>query len=156
MDIKFIKRITLLKSEKIEIFELWNNEYPEKLAYNSIKDFDLYLEKLTNPSHVLLVNSNNKIKGWYADFIRDHEQFFVLILDSKIHGKGLGTKVLDFAKEETTELKGWVIDHHRDKKRNGTFYKSPLDFYLKNGFKKLPEDRLELEKISAVKIEWKK
>ena len=156
MDIKFIKRITLLKSEKIEIFELWNNEYPEKLAYNSIKDFDLYLEKLTNPSHLLLVDSNNKIKGWYVDFIRDHEQFFVLILDSKIHGKGLGTKVLDFAKEETTELKGWVIDHHRDKKRNGAFYKSPLDFYLKNGFMKLPEDRLELEKISAVKIEWKK
>jgi hypothetical protein len=29
-------------------------------------------------------------------------------------------------------------------------------FYLKNGFKKLAETRLELEKISAVKIKWTK
>lgn len=77
-------------------------------------------------------------------------------MDSKIHGQGLGTKILKQVKENEIELNGWVIDHNRDKKSNGEFYKSPLNFYLKNGFKKLSRNRLELYKISAVKIKWRK
>ena len=38
----------LLESEKNEVFELWNNEYPEKLSYESIQEFEIYLEGLTN------------------------------------------------------------------------------------------------------------
>ncbi|MCB0473527.1 MAG: hypothetical protein KDC56_10755, partial [Flavobacteriaceae bacterium] len=59
-------------------------------------------------------------------------------------------------KEKETELNGWVIDHDNDYKINGELYKSPLNFYLKNGFQKSSDRRLELEKISAVKIKWKK
>ena len=38
--------------------------------------------------------------------------------------------------------------------KSGKPYRSPLDFYIKNGFKVLPEIRLELPSISAVKIKW--
>ncbi|MFT4741942.1 MAG: hypothetical protein ACI9L9_002739, partial [Marivirga sp.] len=51
---------------------------------------------------------------------------------------------------------GWVIDHSNERKSNGRLYISPLNFYLKNGFKKLSRNRLELDKISAVKIKWEK
>ena len=153
---EFISRSSLSESEKLEIFELWNNEYPEKLTYKSKKEFDEYLKNLTEQSHILLFDIDKKIKGWYFDFKRDNEKWFAIILDSKIHRKGFGTKLLELAKQKEFELNGWVIDHDRDRKRNGDFYNSPLKFYLKNGFKKLITDRLESDKISAIKIRWKR
>ena len=71
-------------------------------------------------------------------------------------GKGFGTQLLNLGKEKESVLNGWVIDHDKDKKRNGENYISPLNFYLKNGFEVFPDNRLELEKLSAVKIRWKK
>ncbi|KAB1159489.1 GNAT family N-acetyltransferase [Tenacibaculum aiptasiae] len=151
---KFITRSKLSTTEKLEIFELWNNEYPEKLSYATIDEFDQYLQNLLGQSHILLVDKNEKIRGWYFDFERDNERWFVIILDSSVHGHGFGTKILDLAKQKEKELNGWVVDHNLDKKKNGDLYNSPLNFYLKNGFKKLAKNRLELEKISAVKIKW--
>ncbi len=153
---EFIKRSSLSVSEKLEVFELWNNEYPEKLSYKEKGEFDTYLKALKEQSHILLVDINKKIKSWYFDFKRENEKWFAIILDSEIQGKGLGTKILELAKEKENELNGWVIDHNRDKKRNGELYNSPLNFYLKNGFEKSVIDRLELKNISAVKIKWRK
>jgi len=145
----------LTKSQKLNILELWNNEYPEKLGHKTMSEFDVYLNNLTGKSHVLLLDKHAMVIGWYVDFIRNGEKWFVLILDSKYQGKGFGTKLLNMAKEKEPVLNGWVIDHNNDKKQNGEFYKSPLDFYLKNGFELLKDQRLELDKISAVKITWK-
>ena len=153
---EFIKRSLLSESEKIEIYELWNNEYPENLSFKSKEEFDNYLKSLTEQSHLLIIDINKNIKGWYFDFTRNNEKWFAIILDSKIHGKGLGTRILELAKQKEYELNAWVIDHNRDKKKDGEFYNSPLSFYLKNGFEKLTRNRLELDKISAVKIKWKK
>ena len=153
---EFVQRSILSASEKLAVFHLWNNEYPEKLAYDSMQEFDAYLSELRDPSHLLLVDSAGKVRGWYFDFIRDQEKWFAIILDAQLQGKGYGSQLLERAKQYEKELNGWVIDHNNDKKRNGEFYQSPLNFYLKNGFRKLKEDRLELNKISAVKIKWVK
>ena len=153
---ELIKQTELSNSQKNEIFELWNDEYPEKLSYKSILTFDKYLKNLNEQSHILLVDRGKKIKGWYFDFVRDGENWFAILLNSKVKGKGLGTEILNIAKQKKTELNGWVIDHNRDKKKNGEFYKTPIDFYIKNGFEKISNCRLELEKISAVKIKWRK
>jgi len=154
--VEFIKLKELSKTNKEEVLSLWNNEYPEKLAYNTLQDFENYLENLTEQSHILLIDNNEKIKGWYFDFTRENEKWFVIIIDSKLHAKGLGTRILNIAKEKEIELNGWVIDHNNDRKKNGEIYRSPMDFYLKNGFKRLEKVRLELEKISAVKMQWRK
>ena len=58
-------------------------------------------------------------------------------------------------KENEEMLCGWVIDHHDDRKINGELYLSPLNFYLKQGFDILKEQRLELPTSSAVKISWR-
>ncbi len=86
--------------------------------------------------------------------VETNEKWFAMILDSQIQGKGFGTHLLNEAKQSVTELNGWVIDHNNYKKTNGTTYKSPIDFYLKNNFIILSETRLEISKISAVKIKW--
>jgi len=152
--VKFIKTTTLSKSSKTEILELWNNEFPEKLNFQTLADFDDYLADLNDQSHILMVDDHEHIQGWYFDFIRDNERWFAIILNSKMSGKGFGTQLLNLAKEKEPVLNGWVADHNNDKKRNGETYTSPLPFYLKNGFELLAESRLELEKISAVKIRW--
>ncbi|MFC7348408.1 hypothetical protein ACFQO9_16950 [Chryseobacterium zhengzhouense] len=141
--------------QKRQILQLWNNEYPEKLAYKNLEGFENYLEKLHNVNHFLLAD-NEEIHGWAITFMRDNEIWFAIILSGNIHGEGWGTKILNELKRNKTELNGWVIDHNNDKKINGEFYKSPLEFYLKNEFKVLSDIRLELEMMSAVKIKWTK
>ncbi|MCM4172773.1 N-acetyltransferase [Arenibacter sp. TNZ] len=153
---EFIKSAVLSISEKRKILDLWNNEYPEKLNYKSLTDFENYLGTLTEQSHILMSDNNKDIKGWYFDFIRENKRWFAIILDSKVHGLGFGTQILNIAKEKELELYGWVIDHNNDKKQNGEIYKSPLSFYIRNGFEVLMKKRLELDLISAVQIYWKK
>ena len=136
--------------------ELWNQEYPLKLNYHYLEDFKTYLNNLTDQSHILLLDEGNKVIGWYFDFLREGERWFAILLNSDVHRKGFGTKLLQIAKEKESILNGWVIDHNEDIKPNGDPYISPLDFYTKNDFKVISETRLELEKISAVKIKWQK
>ena len=79
---KFINQSVLSSSDKMQVLELWNIEYPEKLMYHSPNDFDNYLNSLRNQSHILLLDDSAKIQGWYFDFIRDGEKWFAIILDS--------------------------------------------------------------------------
>lgn len=153
---KIVKQTELNLKQKEEIFELWNDEYPEKLAYQTIVDFENYLSKLTEQSHYLLLNEHEETKGWATTFKRENEKWFAIIISEKLHGKGLGTKMLNALKTDENTLNGWVIDHNSDKKLNGNSYQSPLEFYTKNGFETLIETRLELEIMSAVKIKWTK
>lgn len=144
----------LSQEQKEQILQLWNNEYPEKLAYKNIADFENYLEKLNEVNHFLLLNDNEKIQGWAITFKRENEIWFAIILSESLHGKGWGTKVLHELKRHKNELNGWVIDNNNDKKLNGNFYRSPLEFYIKNDFEVLSDIRLELKIMSAVKIKW--
>ncbi|MFD1629813.1 GNAT family N-acetyltransferase [Pseudopedobacter beijingensis] len=153
---KITKYTELNNKQKERILELWNNEYPEKLAYNSVSDFENYLNKLTEQNHYFLLDKSEEINGWATTFIRENEKWFAIIVSEKLHGKGFGTKILNELKNNENTLNGWVIDHDSDKKLNGNFYQSPLKFYLKNEFEMLSETRLELEIMSAVKIKWTK
>ena len=146
---------TLTENQKETIRRLWNEEYPKKLNHAESSDFEAYLEKLSHPYHILLIE-NNSIKGWYFDFIRENEKWFAMIIDGKEHGKGYGTLLLNLAKEKEPELNGWVIDHNEEIKHDGTVYQSPLEFYRKNGFIVKPQIRLELNTLSAVKMKWTK
>ena len=145
----------LTSEHKLAIQNLWNQEYPAKLAYTNFSDFDNYLSNLTGKTHFLLINDSNEILGWGFKFERDSEKWFAIIVDRQIKGNGWGTQILNAIKNNETELNGWVIDHNNDLKLNGENYHSPLKFYLKNGFACNADTRLETEKLSAIKIEWK-
>jgi len=140
--------------EKQVVFKLWNQEYPKSLSYSKIDEFDNYLAGLKNSNHVLVKDERNNILGWYSDFKRDDELWFAMILDTSIHEKGIGTRLIERAKKSNKILNGWAIDHAKYLKRDGSIYKSPLKFYLKNNFEILQDTRLELPNLSAVKIRW--
>jgi hypothetical protein len=153
-NLKIIQITDLDVSAKYQVLDLWNSEYPEKLSYNSLTEFESYLNKLNHLKHYLLINDTDLILGWAFTFDRDNEKWFVIILSEKIKGNGWGRKILDEIKHSETVLNGWVIDHNNDRRKNGQTYFSPLKFYEKCSFVTLSDVRLELEKISAVKIKW--
>ncbi|WP_337967908.1 GNAT family N-acetyltransferase [uncultured Flavobacterium sp.] len=153
---KIIEKDVLTLEQKDSLMQLWNNEYPERLHLNTIEDFDLYLNGLPNTKHYLLVDDSDKIIGWTFTFLREDENWFAIILDHQIQGKGNGSLLMNEIKSKNNCLNGWVVDHENEVKQNGDFYKSPMPFYIKNGFTIIAETRIENEKMSAVKINWKR
>lgn len=151
---KFIETKELSEAHKKDLLDLWNREYPVNLAYHSLAELEAYLEKLGEPFHILLQDEKQNIKGWCFSFWREEERWFAIILDANIQGKGYGRKFLEQIKEKETILNGWVIDKGHYLKKNGEAYRSPLAFYLKNGFHPVQDQRLELDTISALKIQW--
>lgn len=152
---KIIKQEILSLEEKEVLREIWNNEYPAKLYLKTPEDFNLYLNGISNTKHYLLIDDSDKIIGWAFTFLRDGENWFSIIVDSKIQGRGNGTFLINEIKKNNTNLKGWVIDQENEVKQNEEIYKSPIPFYIKNGFEVLPDIRIENEKMSGVKIYWK-
>lgn len=151
---QFIETSALDTRQKQSLMQLWNSEYPKNLAYQNIADFEKYLQNLSDIRHILLVDGFDNILDWAFTFIRDEERWFAILLSETIQGEGFGKKMIDKLKSQENELNGWVIDHNSDKKSNGQNYLSPLGFYRKCGFKVLTNERIELEKISAIKIKW--
>lgn len=149
-----LEKNSLNKIERKEVFHLWNSQYPINLNYSTLSHFENYLEILQSEFH-LLVMVDNQIKGWYFDFLREDERWFGLLLASDLQGRGIGTDILSRAKTQRRKLCGWIIPVDNYLRADGQPYKSPQDFYLKNGFDILSNIRLETENISAVKIEWK-
>lgn len=153
---RIIQAMDLTFDQKQSLFELWNAEYPERIVYKDISEFENYLEGILSLKHYFLINGLNQIFGWGFTFVREEDNWFGIIIDSKVQGKGFGTLLLDELKRNTSVLNGWVIDHQNDVRRNKESYLSPLGFYTKNGFMVNQNVRLENDKISAVKIRWER
>jgi GNAT superfamily N-acetyltransferase len=152
---KFTEIKSLNEKQKLEIIELWNNEYPKELSHSSPIEFDQYLDTLSNKNHILLSEENGTVKGWLIYFVRDNEQCFAMLLDSSLQGQGLGSKFLNLAKERNSELNGWVIDNDSEPKQNGDSYTSPVGFYRKNGFEIRTVIQLKKKNIKGIKVIWK-
>jgi GNAT superfamily N-acetyltransferase len=151
---KFTEIKTLNEKQKLGIIKLWNNEYPKELSQNSLSEFDQYLLTLSDKNHILLSDNSGDVKGWLIYFVRDNEQCFAMLLDSSLQGQGLGSKLLNLAKERNSELNGWVIDNDKEPKQNGETYKSPIGFYRKNGFEIRSDIQLKKKGINGIKVTW--
>lgn len=147
----FIEKIKSLPKKQFEqINALWNLEYPVKL-----KDrFPLLLEGVDEFCHYLILTQDHDVVGWAVAFTKDQQTRFSIIVHPENQKFGFGKALLNRLKEDYSEFYGWVIDHNNDLKANGEHYKSPLSFYLKNGFIVLPEHRLDTEMIKAVLVKW--
>jgi len=152
---KTINVSALNEDQKRAVRRLWNNEYPHQLTYQNEVKFESYLKQLINPSHHLYFPEHG-LGAWLAVFERNDERWFAMIIDAKYQRQGVGRELLRTVKSREAELNGWVIDHDRDIKLDGSSYISTIEFYVKNDFQVLSDTRLELENISAVKINWKK
>jgi ribosomal-protein-alanine N-acetyltransferase len=147
MEILKIKKLADHQFQQIN--KLWNDEYPLKL-----KDrFGLLLDGVEKYNHYI-IEQENKIVAWAVDFEKDNEVRFSIIVANTHQGKGLGSLLLNRLKADLGEFYGWVIDHNYDLKHDDTYYHSPLNFYLKNGFEVMEQNRLDTEMIKAVKVKY--
>lgn len=151
-----LQTTSLSENQKLQLFQLWNAEYPVNLSYASINDFENYLSKLEKPKHFLFESETNEIKAWAFTFDRENERRFAIILSQDMQGKGIGKQLMEIIQTQENALSGWVVDHNNYTKTNGEVYVSPLGFYEKCGFTLISHSRLEMDMISAVKIFWKK
>lgn len=142
--------------QQIKLMELWNREYPKQLSYANLKGFEKYLAGLGDAKHWLIIDSPGVILGWAFTYIRKDDCWFAIIIASAGQKKGLGSRLINLLKAQSTALKGWVVDHDQYIRPDGEPYLSPLGFYLKNEFQVCHEQRLETDQLSAVKIEWHK
>lgn len=146
-----IYRSTQLNDQqKAQIHRLWNEEYPINLNGR----FSILLNETNNHRHFHIQNKENEIIAWSVLFENDGQERFSIIVSSKSKGLGYGKLLLDEMKKAVPEFNGWVIDHENDLLISGEKYRSPIDFYIKNGFEVLHEERLETPIISCVKVKW--
>ena len=137
-----------------DIFELWNNEYPENISFPEPEYFNNYIYNLKNLKHFLIKDIQNYTYGWASTFERENETWFMILVSGQHQGKGIGKMILDTLKQKESILNGWVISHKHYRKLNGDKYISPINFYLKNDFEILNSEKLKSDKISAVKVRW--
>ena len=144
------KTKTITTEQFQQINSLWNEEYPLKLNNR----FGLLLEGIDYYNHYL-IEDNHEVLAWAVEFEKDAEKRFSLIVKKSHQRQGLGKRLLDRLKSDLGEFYGWVIDHDKDLKQNGEIYISPINFYLKNGFEVLTQERIDIEMLQAVKIKKK-
>ena len=135
----------------IQVLELWNNSYPVGICYENLNELKSFLSPLGHKRHYIIRDQQN-IAAWIVTFDRDKKRWFSIIVNEKDQGQGLGKMLLTKVQSREPELNGWVVDHDRDVKKDGTPYKSPLAFYLKLGFQVDDNQRYEKPGISCVRI----
>lgn len=101
---RIIETKVLSLEQKDSLMQLWNNEYPAKLNLKTIEDLELYLNGLSETKHYLLLGDSDEIQGWTFTFLRENENWFAIILNSEIHGKGIGSLLMSEIKKNNTSL----------------------------------------------------
>lgn len=148
MSVAIIKTHHLTDHQFHQINQLWNDEYPLKL-----KDrFGILLEGVEHYHHYLIEDEDKNILAWAVEFEKDNETRFSIIVNAKQQGKGLGSQLIKRLKEDLEEFYGWAIDHDNDKKENGENYRSPLPFYIEQGFEIMNDTRIDNDMLKALKI----
>lgn len=148
------KSASLSRQQKLDIVELWNQEYPEALSLSGLDAFEDYLQNLSDQHHLIVSDEAGTVMGWLIYFIRDDERCFAMLLNASLQGKGWGSKLLNLAKAYNSALNGWVIDNDTEPKQNGENYKSPIAFYRKNGFEILSNIQWKKNNINGIKVRW--
>ncbi len=138
------------------ILDLWNCAFPETIALEGVEGLEQYLARLDDHHHILLLDEKEIVKGWFFDFIRDEERWFIIMVAPELQGGGWGRKLITKAKATNEILNGWIVDTQNYQTKGGQPYLPPVEFYKKLGFEFFPEIKLELPQISSIKITWRK
>ncbi len=162
-DIEKITVETFSPAVARRIIEIAYNEYPEQLDRLQQRHI---LQWVIGENHELVVvkpitanekENNSPIIGFIHLSLHEGKMWFSMAIERKYQRRGIGTALLNYAKQKTNELHGWIIPDDSLKKPDGTPYYSPKKFYLKNGFE-LTDNFMPLrgKRIVVQEIVWRK
>ncbi len=143
----------LSPEEKYQIFQIWCSEYPRQSVFNTYKKFDDYICAMVNPTHYLVKDTTKKVLGWLVTVDRDNSRWLVILVHSDTQKLGLGSLLLNEVKYVEPSISAWITPHNNYFKADGSIYRTPLPFYLKNGFQ-LTDETFEKDDFSGTKIIW--
>ena len=146
----------LNQQQQLDLLKCWNEVYPANVRFNDLSKLKSYFDGLQHVEYFLLIDSSIPATAFSFRFIRDGELWLAMLMPPSMQGKGYGSILLEELTENKEMISAWVVDHALDLKADGTPYRSPLQFYLKNGFEIKEGVRLELDTISAAKLVWSK
>ena len=78
MSMKITKSTKLSGAQKDMICQLWNMEYPQKLAITP-STFDEFLEASASQTHFLIIENERDLVGWAYTFDREGDRWFSII-----------------------------------------------------------------------------
>ncbi len=145
---------SLNHSQKIQISELWNREYPVNIRHQQLSDFEAYLGKLHDSQHRILLDQSGLVCAWLVDFIREGQPWFAMLVAAEHQRKGLGKRLLREAMKDREVLHGWVVADTGYLKQDGSPYYPPLGFYRKMGFKIHTNTVLETDTLETIMVRW--
>ena len=154
--IKYLTTSKLSESQLSQVCRLWNKEYPIDVHHKRKEDLEQYLSGLAKPNHTIIEDGDGKVKAWFFDFMRNKERWFGMIVDSTHQGKGYGRELIKRAKNNYSELNGWIINSKEYLKENGGKYEPPTEFYRKMGFDISPDQKFDSKVLKTIKIKWRK
>ncbi|MHA2503663.1 MAG: GNAT family N-acetyltransferase [Candidatus Kariarchaeaceae archaeon] len=105
---------------------------------------------------LILALDGDRLVGWLQlTPIKDtSKHHFNMLVDDKDHGRGIGTRLLTEAKKLEDELRGVMVPIEGYKRRDGLPYRSPVEFYKKNGFVLTGESWIEYGDVEIVGMIW--
>ncbi|MHA1228142.1 MAG: GNAT family N-acetyltransferase [Candidatus Hodarchaeales archaeon] len=157
--------ISRLKPEKLndEVImrysRWWNQEYPVIFDRMTIKSVQRLFSEHRTTWEILLAQkeTTNEPVGLLIlqhELIKNRQNWFTIVVDRKYQGRGVGSTLIDKAKSLVEQLHGWVIPFNDYKREDGSYYKSPFNFYLKQGFKIGDDFFVEKKDLHLVEVYW--
>ncbi len=131
------------------------SEYPKFTREIKFLKFKNFLNQ-NEERKIIIATSDEKLIGWlmvsFADKLGIYH--FNMLVHRDFQRTGIGSKLLLNAKEHFNELYGVVVPVNRYKRRDGTQYRSPLEFYLRNGFQLTGKKFIGYKDVTMVEIKW--
>lgn len=156
-----IRRNTSLTDIEIEeLLVIQNKRLPDNL-YTEFDEFKRRLSNYRDPEYITLHDEDDTILGFVIlrSIGVDNHRYGILIVDDVAAGNTYGKQIIDAAKESNDNLYGWVYDGDHRKTKDGSKYKSPLTYYITQGFKidKPKKVHPSVEEDGKIKrIKWEK
>lgn len=141
-------------SQKEQLCDLWNREYPVNIRHQRLAGFEAYLAGLQDPCHRLLLAEDGSVCAWLVDFQREGNRWFAMLVAGEYQGMGLGTSLLRKAMEAQNQLQGWVVAGTDYLRQDGSPYHPPLGFYRKMGFSIHHDQVLETDTLETIMVRW--
>lgn len=136
----------------IEINLSENPKFTREIRFETFKN----LLHRDNSIKIILATSGEKLLGWLMISFAENRGLyhFNMLVHREFQRAGIGKQMLTKAKENYDELYGVVVPVNRYKRRDGTQYKTPIDFYKKNGFSLTGKKFVEYRDVQLVEIKW--